>query len=129
MQGYLLDTNALIWLSLDKLLGPESKQKIQNSPRVYVSALSILELQIKHASGKLRAAPKVVASLGAMQISELPLSVSDVAGYKIFDPANHDPFDNALISIAKTNKLVLVTSDRSILSLPGTIVQTLDARR
>lgn len=125
----LLDTNALIWLAVGKNIGHDTKSLIAKSNNVYVSALSILELRIKGSTGKLQAAEKVIASLATMQITVLPLTLEDLDEYQIFDQKNRDPFDNALISTAIKNKVILVTADRSILGLEINGLKTIDARR
>jgi PIN domain nuclease of toxin-antitoxin system len=98
-------------------IGPESIELIASAQEVLVSSISILELTIKQMKAKL---PSIdfVAGAAAAGIKILEFSAQDALGIRSFPQfVGHDPFDRALMSQAKTNNLVLLTSDREILAI------------
>ena len=52
---------------------------------------------------------------------------SALASYRIFNPDNKDPSDNALLAIALNEKLALVTSDPKILTVTEPGLKLIDA--
>ncbi len=114
----LLDSNAFYWFVTGQdEFGKRARSLIANSPKVYVSALSVLELSIKQQLAKL---PKLDFSRAIVDsdLMELPLQVSDLSSVNDFSTLDrHDPIDRALLSQARANRLVLMTSDRKLLGL------------
>ncbi|NYE18255.1 type II toxin-antitoxin system VapC family toxin [Microbacterium immunditiarum] len=117
----LLDTNALLWLYRDSPhLGPESRAAIEAADRVFVSAVSITEITMKHMLGRIElpggeSFPEIFARSG---LRELPFTVAHAAALAD-DPAlaRHDPFDRMLVAQARVERIPLITSDRVLLSL------------
>ncbi len=126
---FLLDTNAFIWFVLGLGLGNYAKKELLAADNIYVSSISILEMHIKASKGKLPTMEKIINMAETLQLDFLPLNHKDLKDYRMYNPANLDPFDNTLISIAKAHNLILVTSDKAILSLPSSTVETIDARK
>jgi PIN domain nuclease of toxin-antitoxin system len=117
MSGYLLDTNVFIWLTQDPgKLGKKTK-KILESSDVFLSPLSVLEIQIKQLSGKLMFKDDIATLLTSHHIEALNVDIQQMQNYTQFDNNNKDPFDNALLTIAKQEKLKLLTSDKKILKI------------
>ncbi len=129
MTDLLLDTHILIWLALGERIGPETLQLVLRAPTVYVSAASIFELKIKQAGGKLPAAGKVIDTLDSMGITVLPLTQSHLSLYRLFHVDNRDPFDNALVATAISEKITLITADRQLLNLHLEGLETVDGRK
>jgi PIN domain nuclease of toxin-antitoxin system len=127
--NFLLDTNALIWLALGTRIGPETKKLISEADTVYISSLSIFELRIKWSSGKLLAAEKVISALDTMDLSVMSLTGDNLNSYRIFSSDNRDPFDNALVSVAISENLTLITSDQQLLKLKIKGLETIDAHK
>ena len=115
----LLDTNALLWfVSGNKKLGTNASRLIRNSSAIHYSAISLLELEIKKALGKL-AIPTEIDKLLALQgLIEINFKGSHAGVISEF-PAlkNHDPFDRAILASAAAEGLILLTSDEKLLSL------------
>ena len=110
----LLDTHVVLWAFADPdRLRPEVRAALIE-PRnvVAVSAISIWEIEIKRALGKLTA-PDGVASLCVERgFDELPVRFehAELAGML---PRHHDdPFDRMLIAQAMAEGLDVVTADR-----------------
>ena len=113
----LLDTHAFLWwTAVDSRLVEAARAAIADSTnRVVVSAVSVWEISIKRASGKLIFGGdilKVLANTGFDSLDITPPH-ADVAGSL---PMHHaDPFDRLLIAQARIEGLVLVTQDRHLL--------------
>ncbi len=112
-----MDTHVLLWaLGDDSNLGADARQALAD-PRndVFVSAVSIWEISIKRALGKLRAPDHLTATVEAAGFSELPVAFvhAEQAGSL---PKHHgDPFDRMLVAQAQVEGLILVTADANIL--------------
>lgn len=117
----LLDTNALLWqlgLAEDDRLGSKAKELMQNAEAVYVSALSIVEMQIKTMIGKLDAPPDCVHMI--QEAGDVVVSFSGQAGDQLrcFPAlARHDPFDRMLLAQALLENMTFLTSDTILLEL------------
>ena len=124
----LLDTHTAIWaLTAIERLGDRVQYLIGDpSNQVCVSATSILEIALKHTTGK---------------VADLPFSAGDAvrhfraAGYILLDvtpdtaaavetlPLIHrDPFDRLIVAQALTTPLRLVTHDRTVARYSDTII-------
>ena len=115
----LLDTHVLLWALADAPTLPVNARTLLLDARntVWVSAVSIWEIAIKHALGR-----------GDMPISgEDALGYCRLAGYRWLDvrpehaaaveslPALHgDPFDRLLVAQARFEPMRLVTHDRTV---------------
>jgi len=112
----LLDTHALLWwLSDSSQLGKVVKQEIIN-PRnqIYVSSVSIWEVSIKSASGKLKAPDDLDAIVDEEGFIPLPISLYHGKQAGLLPKFHNDPFDRMLIAQAQAEGLILVTKDRKI---------------
>lgn len=114
----LLDTHAFIWwTAVDQRLAENVRAAIADSEnRVVVSAVSVWEISIKRASGKLTFQHDILQVLTRTGFDTLDITPAhaDTAGSL---PLHHaDPFDRLLIAQARMEGLVLVTQDRQILA-------------
>ncbi|MCY7300015.1 MAG: type II toxin-antitoxin system VapC family toxin [Ilumatobacteraceae bacterium] len=116
MRQLLLDTHAALWaFASPETLTPEVRTAITD-PRntVMVSAMSVWEVEIKRALGKLDAP----AGFAAMCVDrgfdplEVTFRHAEVAG--ALPPHHSDPFDRMLIAQAISENLELVTKDRAM---------------
>jgi len=109
----LLDSHALLWWLEDSpSLAAEAHAAIAESANdVAVSAVSVWELEIKRATGKLRAPAQLVHRIEAEDFEPLPITLEHgVAAGKL--PLHHrDPFDRMLIAQAQLEGLTIVTRD------------------
>ncbi len=128
-QNLLLDTHVLLWASSqDPRLGSVTKQLLVNSAQVYISSVSLLEMYIKQHTGKLTLEGSPDDLIKSLGISVLDLNSDDCAHYKLFNPNNRDPFDNAIIGVASARKMRLLTGDAKILATKNLKLQLVDAR-
>jgi PIN domain nuclease of toxin-antitoxin system len=108
----LLDTNALVRWHLGKLR-PAAVRTLQRAELVVVSAISVWEIAIKGAVGKLQLKDTVEDIVVRNRF--LPLSVTLRHGDLLRDlPRHHnDPFDRLLIAQALDEGLTILTADRA----------------
>lgn len=126
----LLDTRALLWFATDdERLGPRSRERIAEASRVHYSAVSISEIVIKNALGRIDLPggdrfPDVFTQMGLV---ELPFTSRHADALRE-EPTliRHDPFDRFLLAQSFAEGMPLLTADRVLLALGRTWVH--DAR-
>ncbi len=127
----LLDSHVFVWLiEGDARLGKKTEQTLRDTANwVDVSIFSLFELAVKAASGKMEKynAELVEDNLQTMGLGLLK-NASVLTKYKVFNPKNKDPFDNALIATAVEYGVTLVTADSKILSTKVEGLKLMDAR-
>ncbi len=109
----LLDSHILLWWINDdsKLKSSERLAIADNMNDVYVSAVTLWELGIKRAAGRLRAPDNLEELVLQSKLIPLPISLGhgEVAGRL---PLKHaDPFDRMLIAQAQVERLIIITRD------------------
>ena len=125
----LIDTQVFVWLvTEDKRLGMNTRRKLEDmSNQLYTSYFSFFEMTIKASIGKMDYNAAVLEDLPKMGIELLLPDKKSLQGYAIFSPDNKDPFDNMLISIARSEKCTFVTSDTKILTVVVPGLKLIDA--
>jgi PIN domain nuclease of toxin-antitoxin system len=113
----LVDTHIYLWmLSCPEKLSQTRRYELESpANEVFLSAMSIAELMIKHSIGKIDIAfdPLEMANEMGLEI----LSFSGIEAMVLGDlPLYHkDPFDRMLIAQALANKLSLMSDDPEFL--------------
>ena len=112
----LLDTHTLIWALEDNpsLSALARVAIVDGENMVFVSAVSVWEISIKKALGKLEAPDTLLDEIERIRFTPLDITLehADRAG-KL--PAIHlDPFDRMLIAQAQSEQLTLITRDAEI---------------
>jgi PIN domain nuclease of toxin-antitoxin system len=115
----LFDTQSILWLSSGhENLGKHAARHYEQAQAVYFSSLSIFELAIKQAAGKLRVQENFASTLLDAGLRELSLRSTDAAALSRFGSlVKHDPFDRMLLAQAASHQLNFITSDRKLLAL------------
>jgi len=120
----LLDTSAFLWfIAGDSQFSETARRQILLSgSEVFLSSVSIWEIAVKHALGKL-ALPSPVVEYVRLQrerqgFQSLPLQESDVSHLSKLPSHHRDPFDRMLICQCIEHGLRLVTSDPLIAAYP-----------
>ena len=118
MTRYLLDTHLIYWwMTNDARLGKATQRLIAQS-EILVSAVSIWEMVLKNAKGKLPLPDgSLSAQLEAQGFIVLPMLPSHIEAVRTLQCAHNDPFDRLLIAQAQHEKLNLLTRDSIILGL------------
>lgn len=112
----LLDTHVALWgLTGDKALGDDLLDRLRHDPDIFLSPITIWEVTIKQALGKLAGPPDLAERVRDMGFRELPIThVHALTAGRL--PHHHrDPFDRMLIAQAIVEGLTLATRDADIL--------------
>ena len=111
----LLDTHiALYAITGDATLGEDFLDRLRHDPDILLSPVSLWEITIKQATGKLSGPADLAERIRDMGFRELPVTHAHaIAAGRL--PAHHrDPFDRMLIAQAVTEGLTLVSRDESV---------------
>ncbi len=114
----LLDTHPLLWaLSADARLANWLAEDIERDPTMFgVSDVSLWEIAIKTAAGKLRIPddlPRIVADLGFHQV---PITLAHVWAVRDLPLHHRDPFDRLLVAQAVDLGVPIMTADAAVSS-------------
>ncbi len=113
----LVDTHIYLWmLSYPEKLSQTRRYELESpANEIFLSAMSIAELMIKHSMGKIDITFDPIEMANKMGLDIL--SFSGVEAMVLGDlPFHHkDPFDRMLIAQALTNKLSLMSDDSKFL--------------
>lgn len=107
----LLDTHVVLWwLADDPSLSDEIKARLDHEADVYVSTVTVWEVAIKQAIGKLEPAdlPERILDSG---FRELPVRSRHALAAGRLPLLHRDPFDRMLVAQARCEELTLVTRD------------------
>ncbi len=110
---FLLDTHALLWALADpERLGPIARDLLTDPEHeVFVSPVSIWEIEIKRSAGRLEAPPDLLRDLAEAGLEPLPVTLQHAHAAGCLPRHHGDPFDRLLIGQAITESLTLVTVD------------------
>ena len=111
---YLLDSCAFIDLAIDAstLTLPAKKAFEDPNNKIYLSAASVWELGIKKSLGKLDFdIDGAISLLPAMGITILDITLKATLLVNKLPYHHQDPFDRIIIATAKTEALIVITSD------------------
>ena len=113
MRAVLLDTHAFLWwLADDPALGRLAREVIAEPlNRIFVSAATALEIEIKRQLGKLTAPADIEAVVEEKGFSKLLISFFHGRQAGALPSHHRDPFDRMLIAQAQAEGLELMTAD------------------
>ncbi len=116
----LLDTHTLIWaLADDPELSVAAREAIVDGANfVFVSAVSVWEISIKKALGKLDAPDTLLEEIERHRFTPLDIALEHADRAGKLPPIHMDPFDRMLIAQAQSEQLMLVTRDADIQKYP-----------
>lgn len=124
----LVDSHALIWAVLhDHRLSRAARRAFQDERHeLYFSIVSLWELSLKIANGKLRIVGSSVGylhdMLGEYGIQLLPLHYSHILRAESLELHHRDPFDRMLIAQAQEEQLSILTDDAHFRRYPVKVV-------
>ena len=109
----LLDAHALLWwLADDPSLDHNARDLIADpTNEVIVSAVTVWEIAIKRAIGKLSALDGLAAVLERSGFIEAPVTAADAERAGGLEAIHRDPFDRMLVAQAVRLRAVVVTRD------------------
>ena len=123
----LLDTHIALWaLTADRRLGKDARARIADPDnRVFVSAVSVWEIAIKHARNP-TAVPlsgqQALEYFAAAGYEWLDIRPEHAAATEALPPLHQDPFDRLLVAQALTEPLRLLTHDSTLAPYSDTIL-------
>ena len=119
----LLDTHVLLWwLSNSPLLPAQARQWIGDpNNTIFVSAVSLREVWLKSSIGKLRVPSGFAQKLAAEPFEDLPLRAEHTPAVAMLEWHHRDPFDRMPIAQARSENLLLLTSDRALGAYGGMV--------
>lgn len=112
----LLDTHTLIWaLENNPTLSKRARSAIiEGENLVFISAVSIWEISIKKAMGKLKTPDNLLEEIELHRFTQLNINFDHAQLAGKLPNIHKDPFDRMLIAQATIEKLTLVTRDEII---------------
>ena len=109
---YLIDTHVLLWaVSDDPRLSKRQREILHQGDDLVVSAVSIWEIAIKRALGKLILNGDIVDAVKSRNIPFLAINERYAARTEHLGDHHRDPFDRLLIAQAQVENLTILTSD------------------
>ncbi len=111
----LLDTHVVLWALGDPdRLGADVRELVADPANaVYVSAVSVWEVEIKRALGKLTAPDGFADECLDRGFDELPIGFGHAARAGALPLLHTDPFDRMLVAQALVEDLTVVSADRA----------------
>ena len=126
MIDLLLDTHTFIWWVNDpQRLSTAAFVAISDRKRkIYVSAVTTIEIEIKKAQNRLAFDHDIEVLLHEKDFLELPIRHKHAKLLPTLPPLHKDPFDKILIAQAISEDLILVSADREIFKYNLPIIRT-----
>lgn len=114
MNGYLLDTHALLWWLGDQPRLSKRAYNILADPdsAIYLSVAAAWEMTIKRAVGKLDTPDDLPQVLADNNIAPLPVTLAHAMQVGALPLHHGDPFDRLMVAQAQAEQLVLITRDK-----------------
>lgn len=124
----LLDTHILIWALSDTQRLPAEAERLILDPmnEVFISAVTIWEVAIKHALNRKTTPPfsasEAMAASLTMGFAFADVSAEHAAAVENLPPIHADPFDRLIVAHALVEPFRLVTVDKKIAAYSDTII-------
>jgi PIN domain nuclease of toxin-antitoxin system len=120
----LLDTNALIWTLVNqRRISRIAIDAIEDEANdVFVSVVSVWEIEIKVAKGKLRIPSDLENALAVQSFEPLAVAMRHVYAVESLPRHHRDPFDRMIIAQAHLEGMTVVTSDSDIRRYPVSVL-------
>jgi len=109
----LIDTHILLWVMQDaRQLGRAARRLLNEADAIHVSSVSLWEIAIKTALGKLRMDQgELDTQLDKIGFAPLPVTWAHTRGLRSLPLMHGDPFDRMLVAQALSEPLHLLTHD------------------
>lgn len=123
----LLDTHVALWAISDskRLAKPTRSLLMAPQNSLWVSAVSVWEIAIKHALGRGDmpvSAQDALAFFREAGYGLLAVSADHAAAVAALPPHHQDPFDRLLVAQAHLEPMHLLTADAKLLAYGGTVM-------
>jgi PIN domain nuclease of toxin-antitoxin system len=122
----LLDTCAALALAAGTL-PDDASAALRQASDARVSIVTAWEIAIKVAAGKLRLtvppARWFAILLDHHELRDVPLDADTACAAAALPPIHRDPFDRAIVALARAHGATILTSDERMAQYPGVIVR------
>ena len=119
----LIDTHLLLWALASPSKLSATARKLIDKSEIYVSAVSIWEISIKTALGKLAASSSdVLAAVEPAGFALLPITGDHAAHVATLAPHHKDPFDRLLVAQAQVEPMRLLSNDEVLRAYGDTVI-------
>jgi len=120
----LLDTHIALWaIAGDATLDQEFLDRLRHDPDIFLSPVSLWEITIKQATGKLTGPADLAERVRDIGFRELPVTYAHAIAAGGLPPHHRDPFDRMLVAQAAVEGMTLVSRDESIARYDVDILQ------
>jgi PIN domain nuclease of toxin-antitoxin system len=110
-----LDTHIALWgITADPTLDDGFLDRLRHDPDIFLSPVTLWEIAIKQAAGKLEGPPDLAERVRDMGFRELPVTHAHALAAGRLPVHHRDPFDRMLVAQAIVEGLTLVTRDKDI---------------
>ncbi|KPM51410.1 twitching motility protein PilT [Frankia sp. R43] len=111
----LLDTHVALWaITADPTLDEAFLDRLRHDPDVFLSPVTLWEITIKQAAGKLGGPSDLAEHVRGMGFAELPVNHAHAIAAGRLPVHHRDPFDRMLVAQATVEGLTLATRDANI---------------
>jgi PIN domain nuclease of toxin-antitoxin system len=111
----LLDTHVALWgITADAALDVEFLDRLRRDPDIFLSPVTLWEITIKQATGRLGGPPDLAGRVAGMGFRELPVTHPHAIAAGRLPVHHRDPFDRMLVAQARVESLTLATRDADI---------------
>ncbi len=120
MAALLLDTHVLLWAhEAPERLSAGAVDALEDPTNdLFVSSVSVAEIEIKRALGKLAMKHSCLTLTSRLGANWLDLTAAHAVGLRALPQLHADPFDRLLIAQAAAEGFTLVTTDDKVLAYP-----------
>lgn len=109
---FLLDTNIVLFWLQNRKLSKQAFRAISNREHIlYVSSISVFEIEQKIAAGKLKIPSDYYDSIEKEKFTFLPLDPIHARTVSRLPLHHRDPFDRLLIAQALSESLTVISTD------------------
>lgn len=116
----LLDTAPFLWMLAgeEERFSPSLRTQLTDAPKLFLSAVSVWEIAIKAALGKLDITPHIDRwlpdAIQQMGVQSLPILQSHTLAVYALPAIHRDPFDRLLLAQAHIENLVIASPDATL---------------
>ncbi len=120
----LLDSNILFWAIVEpeKLSAQVSALLLDEANEVWVSSVSLAELQIKQRIGKIKLPVTLDEEIVALGFGQLTFRFEHAHWLSELPLHHRDPFDRMIIAQAITSGFTILTSDQKFTEYPAEVI-------
>jgi PIN domain nuclease of toxin-antitoxin system len=129
MRNILLDTHIFLWSQFETAKLPDTLAPLFASPEIrwHISQISVLEIQIKHDTGRMDL-PSPPGDLLPTLLERSGFAFRPLQNEAIFmlgrlPPVHRDPFDRLLVATALVNGWEIATVDAAMEKYPVRLVR------